>query len=307
MRRIFIFFLALFLVPIFLLAILWWQKDTITVFLSDVQRTAAAPTPQSFSEVAGNEAGDDGVEGSEEAEGNEAVESNLDFGDETTELPSPPKEDEPPVVEEEKPSSSDTSSPSASSIPSEFNLAVPFTSQAPLANWDAIHEDACEEASIYMVNAFYESWPAGKIDPNTADVDLLKIVEFERALFGFFESTTAIQTALLVEQMYGYEHVEVIENPTVDDLKAQITAGHPVIALVAGRLLGNPNFTGEGPLYHALVLKGYTETTFVTNDPGTRLGAEYQYDFDVIMNALHDWNGGDVMNGAKVVVVIYPN
>jgi len=311
MRRIFIFFLALFLVPLFLLAILWWQKDTITVFLSDVQRTAAAPTPQSFSEVVGNEVVE-GVEPSfiglqEGVEGNEVVESNSDLGNELTEPSSSTKEDEPPVVEEENLSSSDTPSPSSSSIPSEFNLAVPFTSQAPLANWDAIHEDACEEASIYMVNAFYEGWPAGKIDPNTADVDLLKIVEFERALFGFFESTTAIQTALLVEQMYGYEHVEVIENPTVDDLKAQITAGHPVIALVAGRLLGNPNFTGEGPLYHALVLKGYTETTFVTNDPGTRLGAEYQYDFDVIMNALHDWNGGDVMNGAKVVVVIYPN
>ncbi len=71
--------------------------------------------------------------------------------------------------------------------------------------------------------------------------------------------------------------------------------------------LGNPNFSGEGPLYHALVLKGYTETTFVTNDPGTRLGADYQYDFDTIMTAMHDWNGGGVENGAKVVVVIYPN
>jgi len=25
------------------------------------------------------------------------------------------------------------------------------------------------------------------------------------------------------------------------------------------------------------------------------------------MNAMHDWNGGDVLNGKKVVVVVYPN
>jgi hypothetical protein len=107
--------------------------------------------------------------------------------------------------------------------------------------------------------------------------------------------------------MYGYEKAEVVEDPSVEDLKKHIVAGYPVIVPTAGRMLGNPNFTGEGPLYHALVLKGFTETTFVTNDPGTRRGADYQYDFETVMNAMHDWNGGDVENGAKVVVVVYPN
>jgi len=313
MGRLFIFFFTLFLMPIFLLVILWWQKDAITVFLSDVQRTAAAPTPQAFSEVVGNEAIEGGEsafaglrrgEGDEGYEKEEGVEPNLDFGDKTIGLPFPIKEDKLLVAEEENPSSSDASS---SPIPSEFNLAVPFTSQAPLVNWDVLHEDTCEEAAIYMVNAFYEGWSAGKIDPDQAEVDLLKIVDYEKALFGFFESTTATQIAVLAEQMYGYEKVEVIENPTVGDLKNHLVAGRPVIVPTAGRMLGNPNFTGEGPLYHAVVLKGYTETTFVTNDPGTRLGADYQYDFDTIMRAMHDWNGGDVENGAKVVVVIYPN
>lgn len=158
-----------------------------------------------------------------------------------------------------------------------------------------------------MVHEFYEGVPAGQISATTAEADIMKIVEFEKALFGFFESTTATQIAILAEQMYGYEKVEVIIDPTIDDLKEQILAGHPVIVPAAGRLLGNPNFSGEGPLYHALVLKGYTETTFVTNDPGTRRGSDYQYDFATVMNAIHDWNGGDVLNGAKVVVVVYPN
>lgn len=217
-----------------------------------------------------------------------------DVKDERTELETPPE------------NPSEQSEPKGST-PLEFNLAVPFTSQAPLANWDAVHEDTCEEAALYMVNAFYEGQPAGKVDPDTAEADLLRIVEYEKALFGFFESTTAIQIAVLAEQMYGYEHVEVIENPTVEDLKAHLVAARPVIVPSAGRMLGNPNFTGQGPLYHALVLKGYTETTFVTNDPGTRLGADYQYDFATIMNAMHDWNGGDVESGRKLVIVVYPN
>jgi hypothetical protein len=278
MRRLFIIFFGGLLVPIVFLGILWSQRGSLLDFWSEAQRNAAAPVPQTFEETVGA-TGATGASGATGAEG----------------------------VGENSSNSSDSSVPSNPLIPLEFNLAVPFTSQAPYANWDALHEETCEEAALYMVNAFYEGWPAGKIDPDQAEADLLKIVDFEKVLFGFFESTTAAQIAVLAEQMYGYEKAEVIENPTVEDLKTHLAAGRPVIVPSAGRLLGNPNFTGQGPLYHALVLKGYTKTTFITNDPGTRLGADYQYDFDTVMTAMHDWNGGDVENGAKVVVVVYPN
>jgi len=271
MRKLVTIVLSLIVLLLIITAIVY--RQTIFDFVSNMNRAAEAPAPQSFVEVA----------------------ASPSFSE--------------PFIPDEAEVSSVIVTPIAplSNIPSAFNLAVPFTSQAPLANWDVVHEDTCEEAAIYMVNAFYESWPAGKIDPEKADADILKIVEFEKVLFGFFESTTAAQIVILTEQMYGYERVEVIEDPTIDDLKNHLAAGRPVFVPSAGRMLGNPNFTGEGPLYHALVLKGYTETTFVTNDPGTRLGADYQYDFDTVMNAMHDWNAGEVASGAKVVVVIYPN
>ncbi len=50
------------------------------------------------------------------------------------------------------------------SLPVEFNLAVPFTSQAPNAVWDHTHEEACEEAVVAMADAFYRGrhfTPAG--------------------------------------------------------------------------------------------------------------------------------------------------
>ncbi|MFC1788268.1 C39 family peptidase [Patescibacteria group bacterium] len=197
-------------------------------------------------------------------------------------------------------------SPTPPTPPSTFNLAVPFTSQAPNANWELPYQEACEEASVYMVHSFYEGMKAGKIPVEVADAALLKIVEFEKMLFGDYLDTTAEQTALFAEQIFGYTNTKLLYNPTVDEIKAHVSAGRPVIVPAAGQQLGNPNFTAPGPLYHMLVIRGYTETSFITNDPGTRKGEAYIYKFDTIMQAMHDWNGGDVVNGQKVVIVIYP-
>ena len=279
----------------------WSQRQGLLDAASDIERMAAAPVAVPFEKVTPS------VEKVEEKELSETSSETESLPTEITET----DEVDPALQPEESPAQEETAAEAetdeTSSTPLTFNLAVPFTSQAPFGEWDLVHEDTCEEAALYMTDEFYKGTSAGQIAAATADTELLKIVEFEKALFGFFESTTALQISILAEQMYGYEKVRLIENPTVEDLKIHIAAGRPVIVPSAGRMLGNPNFAGEGPLYHALVLKGYTDTTFVTNDPGTRRGADYQYSFDTIMNAMHDWNSGDVENGAKVVVVIYPN
>jgi len=198
----------------------------------------------------------------------------------------------------------ETSDISSANIPVEFLLDVPFTSQAPKANWDAIHEDACEEASALTVDFYYK----GKtFTPDIADEEILKLVDFEKTYLGFFESTTAAETARVIRAYFGYTHVDVIDNPSVEQIKQFIAEGHPVIVPAQGRLLSNPNFTAPGPIYHMFVIRGYTADQFITNDVGTRKGENYRYDIDVVMNAMHDWNGGDVDNGAKRIIVIYPN
>ncbi len=193
-----------------------------------------------------------------------------------------------------------------SQLPVAFNLAVPFTSQAPFANWDEVHEETCEEASVYMVHLFYQGEPEGLVDPQTAEDEIQRIVAFEMSLFGFFKDTSADQTAIFAEQLYGYTKTELLHDPTVEDIKRHVYAGHPVIIPAAGRQLGNPYFTPPGPIYHMLVVRGWTQNGFIVNDPGTRRGEGYFYTFGAVMNAMHDWNGGDVGNGAKVAVVIYP-
>ncbi len=192
--------------------------------------------------------------------------------------------------------------------PESYNLAVPFTSQAPNGNWSVPFKEACEEASLYMVHAYYQGVKETAIDPETATTQLQKIVAFEKELFGYYEDTTTEQTGTLAELMYGYATVEIIDNPTVDQIKAHIAAGRPVIVPMAGRLLGNPFYTAPGPLYHMLVIRGYTkEEKFITNDPGTKHGEAYLYDFDTLMSAMHDWNGGgEITEGKKVILVVYP-
>ncbi len=193
-------------------------------------------------------------------------------------------------------------------LPDEINLAVPFTSQAPNANWDQPYQDLCEEASVYMVAEYYAGVSGEPILPETADADLLEIMEFETGLFGFYESTTAEQVGVFAEMMYGFSAVELIEDPTVDEIKQHVADGRPVIVPSAGRLLGNPFFTPPGPEYHMLVIRGYTQDDhFITNDPGTKHGEQYLYDFDTIMSAMHDYNSEtQVADGRKVIIVIYP-
>ncbi len=199
---------------------------------------------------------------------------------------------------------------SVTPLPAEKNLAVPFTSQAPKGVWDADHEEFCEESAVAMAGRFFQ----GKKFTSTDDADdaLFALKDWEIDHLGFFFDTTAAETAQMAEGIYGVK-VTLKVNPTVTDIKRAIADGHVVIVPAAGRELGNPNFTAPGPIYHNLVVRGYTKDgKFITNDPGTRKGEAYVYDQDIVMSAMHDWvpNGArttaanGTADGRKVVLIV---
>jgi len=187
--------------------------------------------------------------------------------------------------------------------PTTYNLSVPFTSQAPFANWDETFKEGCEEASVLMVHYFYNN---DSFTAQLATDEILAMVDWQLNYFGGHFDLTAEQTAEMIKKYFGYKKVEVIKNPTVDDIKNHISKQRPVIIPAAGKMLGNPYFIQPGPNYHMLVIKGYTKTDFITNDPGTKRGEDFLYSYDTIMEAMHDWNKEDINLGAKKIIIIYP-
>lgn len=197
----------------------------------------------------------------------------------------------------------DVGSQTSQTLPKQVNLKVPFTSQAPFKVWDAEHDEFCEEASVVMAASYVQGKPIK--DAQDADNQMFAIQDFEMKRFGAFEDTDAEQTKIILTEFLGIEKVAIKKNPTIDDIKAAVAAGKVVIVPAAGRQLPNPNFQSPGPIYHMFVVKGYnTKGQFITNDPGTRKGADFLYKFDDLMNAIHDWNNGDVYNGQKVILIV---
>ena len=191
-------------------------------------------------------------------------------------------------------------------LPAEANLDVPFTSQAPTGDWSMPYQEACEETSAIMVDAFYRGI-SGNIPADQATKAINAVVNYENKTIGSYTDTTAAQTAQFIKGYFGYSTVLVLPLSSVNDLKRAVANGYPVIVPASGKELPNPNFRNGGPLYHMLVVKGYTADRIITNDPGTHLGADFTYTYDGLMNAAHDWNGGDVTHGAPVMIIILPN
>jgi len=187
-------------------------------------------------------------------------------------------------------------------IPAELNLDVPFTSQAPGANWDYTHEEACEEATMLMANRYFQGREISGQDD--AEEGIQQIIAWEKENLGFFESTTAEESTRVIKEMLNLK-ADIISNPGVDEIKRALSEKKLVIVPAAGRQLGNPFYKSPGPLYHFLLIKGYTEKEFITNDAGTKRGANYPYKFETIFSANHDWNGGDVDAGKKVMILVY--
>lgn len=190
-------------------------------------------------------------------------------------------------------------------------LDVPFGSQAPYANWDDLHNEACEEAAMIMADAYFSR---RTLNPHLMEQTILSLVKWEEGK-GYSVDVTAEETENI---LYGYFHLDsrLVVQPTAQMIRDELAAGRPVIVPAAGRMLGNPNFRRPGPIYHMLVIRGYDLNTdeFITNDPGTRKGEGYRYKTAVLMAAIHDWpkpgktkddvNDAEMQAGRSVMIVV---
>jgi len=178
-------------------------------------------------------------------------------------------------------------------------ITVPFTSQAPLLEWkDQRFQDACEEASVLMAM----KWVKGeKIEKTTVGKkkvrnEIATMADWEKKKYGSYRDTSALDTAKrLLTAYYGYRNWELKLDVKTDDLIVALKAGKIIIVPTDGRALKNPNFTGLGPDRHMVLIKGYNEDkkTFITNDPGTRKGENYEYSLAILYGAIRDYPTGN--------------
>lgn len=192
--------------------------------------------------------------------------------------------------------------------PGSVRLKMDFASQAPTGNWDPPYDEACEEASLIIVRHYLEQTP---LNADIMNRDILTMVAHEQSK-GLPIDINMNQLAIVAQEMFGYTGT-VVEGSdvTIERIEAELAQGNPVILPLAGQDIGNPYYTGEGPPYHVLVVVGYGSSgspraTFTTHDVGTKRGEYYTYDQDVIMSAIHDWNGSvdTIRNGPKRMLVV---
>lgn len=189
----------------------------------------------------------------------------------------------------------------AEQLPRSVSIAVPFASQAPFANWGMPYQEACEEASLILVHYYLAE---KTLSLEQMDRAILDLVAYEEQ-HGYPPDVTIAELARIAEDYYGYS-TRILSDPTIDGIKAEIAKGNPVIVPLAGRDLGNPYYSGEGPWYHMLVITGFDSRNFITNDVGTKRGKGYTYRFNTLMNAIHDWTGvkEEIRQGKSVALVV---
>jgi hypothetical protein len=190
-------------------------------------------------------------------------------------------------------------------LPLTINLEVPFFPQAPDGNWNQPWQDSCEEAAVLL--SYY--YAAGRTPAKDEfKKDILTLIDWENKNFGSYRDTDIEQTNLMLKENFGIMNHEsrIMIQPSVENLKQELSQGHVIVAPFAGRQLHNPYYSNTGPYYHMMVIKGYDEKNFITNDVGTRRGQNYKYPYETIMSAMHEWNDTDINLGAKKVIVVIP-
>lgn len=190
-----------------------------------------------------------------------------------------------------------------------FIADVPFVPQAPFGDWaDVRQEDGCEEISAIMA----VHWARGQgLTRQEALDELIAITVYEEENYGNYNDTSAYDTSKRIfREYFKYNNIEYQEDINKKDIIKALEAGNVIVVPIDGTIIGNPYYTQPGPPRHMLVIKGYDSNrdVFITNDPGTRRGENYEYKTDKIFSAIRDYptgvhnDPGDIYR--KVIIIV---
>lgn len=185
------------------------------------------------------------------------------------------------------------------------NLAVPFTPQAPQADWSEPWQNACEETSIIMATNFYKD---KNITPEQARKQILEIFSIKNQKFGKSEDESMSRIAEIINAANVGWTATLSINPELNAIKEEIAKNHPVIAPVDARLLVGSQYEGGPVDYHVLVISGYDDKTeeFIVQDPGTKTGKNDRYGYQNFYDSINDYLPKVTPSGRKAVLFTAP-
>lgn len=183
---------------------------------------------------------------------------------------------------------------------------VPFSPQAPFGEWsDDRQEDGCEEATIIMAHYWKDE---KSLTRQQMLSEIFSLSAYEKKTYGYYNDTSAEDTAKLFRDYYKADGVSAMSDVSAASIKRELAAGRLVIAPMNGQALHNPYYISPGPPRHMILVIGYDDALgeFITNDPGTRRGDGYRYQYDVFVNAIRDYPSGRNISGqgGKTMIVV---
>lgn len=172
----------------------------------------------------------------------------------------------------------------ATAAASPVELPVPYVPQAIEGRWVAPWDEACEEASLLMVEGYYAKNIV--VDEQAAKTKMQSMIDWEMVVFNKFDDTDADETLRLINEHAGFE-AKIVRNPTIESIQQELDAGRPVIAMVDMYDLYAERDLGDS--FHVLVINGYDDEKkeFIVRDPARE---KRRYGYGRLMGALHDFD-----------------
>jgi hypothetical protein len=118
-----------------------------------------------------------------------------------------------------------------------INLSVPFVPETPDKKWVNPWKNACEEASVVMIQEFYLGTKT--VSRARAKELMIPLFAWENKTFGYNLNSSAEETARIVNEITTYD-AKVKKNPTLEEIKNELSEGHPIISFHHGKGLKNP-------------------------------------------------------------------
>ncbi len=171
------------------------------------------------------------------------------------------------------------------------NLEVPFTPEVPDGQWVAPWNNACEEAAVTMVDAWYKG--EEELTKVKAKALMRQLFAWQDARYGGNADSNAERTQEIIAANTSFS-ATIVRNPTIEDIKEELAAGRPVIGFHYGYTLNNPQHRWRqgGSYFHVMVLVGFDDEKeeFIVNDSALEKGLDYRYSYATIMDSLHDFD-----------------